>query len=344
MGPQVRLLGPEVPEPQLWQDPVPAVDYTLVSEADVTALKRKILDSGLKPSQLIKAAWAAAASYRDTDLRGGANGGRLRLAPQKDWAVNEPAEIAQVLPVLSKIGEDFNKANGKKKVSVADLIVLGGVAAIEDAAKRGGIALKVPFTPGRTDASQEMTDVASFAVLEPQTDPFRNYLGQTSEQKAAEALVDRADLLNLTAAEMTVLLAGLRVLDANHSGTKHGVFTQQPGTLTNDFFVNLLDDNIDWQKSAAGETAYEGKDRKSGQVKWTATTVDLLLGSNSQLRALAEVYAAQDGKEKFVRDFVAAWTKVMNLDRFDLKAKRPAQPKAQPKVAAAAAAAAAAKP
>ncbi len=320
MGPRVRLLGPEVPEAQLWQDPVPAVDHPLVTEADVKALERKILESGLTGPQLVKAAWAAASSYRDTDARGGANGGRLRLAPQKDWAVNEPAEVAKVVATLTKISEDFNKANGKKKVSVADLIVIGGNAAVEDAAKRAGIEVNVPFTPGRTDASQEMTDVESFAVLEPTADGFRNYLGPNNERSAADLLVDRADLLRLTAPEMSVLVAGLRVLDANHGASKHGVFTQHPGTLTNDFFVNLLDLSLEWQKTSDG--LYEAKDRKTGQVRWTGTAVDVLFGSNSQLRAIGEVYAGSDGKEKFVRDFVAAWTKVMNLDRFDVAPKR----------------------
>jgi catalase-peroxidase len=321
MGPRVRLLGPEVPEAQLWQDPVPAVDHPLVTDADVTTLKRKILESGLTPSQLVKAAWAAVGSFRDTDSRGGANGGRLRLAPQKDWVVNEPAELAKVLPALTKIGEDFNKAGGKKKISVADLIVLGGNAAIEDAAKRGGVEIKVPFTPGRTDATQETTDVESFAVLEPSADGFRNYLGPNNERSAPELLVDRADLLRLTAPEMTVLVGGLRTLDTNYGGAKQGVFTAHPGTLTNDFFVNLLDSNLEWEKTADGN--YQAKDRKTGEVKWTGTAVDVLFGSNSQLRAIAEVYAGSDAKEKFVRDFVAAWTKVTNLDRFDLAPKRP---------------------
>lgn len=271
MGPRVRLLGPEVPEAQLWQDPVPTADYTSITDADVATLKRRLLDSGLTLPQLVKTAWAAAFSYRDTDLRGGANGGRLRLSPQKDWAVNEPAELAKVLPTLIKISEEFNKASGKKRVSVADLIVLGGAAAVEEAAKRGGVDVKVPFTPGRTDATPEQTDVESFAVLEPTSDGFRNYSSKDNPRTVAESLVDRADLLTLTAPEMTVLVGGLRALDANYGGSKYGVFTQRPGTLTNDFFVNLLDMSIEWQKSAEGEQIYEAKDRKTGQVKWKGT-------------------------------------------------------------------------
>jgi catalase-peroxidase len=332
MGPHVRLLGSEVPEAQVWQDPVPVADYAIISDADVTALKRKLLNSGLTPAQLVKTAWAAASSFRDTDLRGGANGGRLRLSPQKDWAVNEPAELAKVLPVYTQLSEEFNKGGGRKKVSVADLIVLGGVAAIEDAAKKAGVNLKVPFSPGRTDALPEQTDVESFSVLEPKLDGFRNYVGQADSQTAARALIERADFLNLTAAEMSVLVAGLRVLDANHGGQKHGVFTQTPGVLTNDFFVNLLDNHLVWEKVDGTQALYEAKDRKTGQRRWTGTSVDLVFGSHSQLRAIAEVYAAGDAKEKFVRDFVNAWTKVMNLDRFDLE-KRP-KPKAAAKVVA----------
>jgi catalase-peroxidase len=318
MGPRARLLGAEVPEAQLWQDPVPAVDYKLVGDADIAALKREILSSGLSISQLVTTAWESASSYRDTDMRGGANGARIRLAPQKDWQVNQPGELAKVLPVLEKIQQKFNDKAGKKKISLADLIVLGGCAAVEAAAKQAGITVKVPFKPGRTDASQEMTDVQSFAVLEPKADGFRNYFGEGNERTAAELLVDKADFLTLTAPEMTVLLGGMRVLSTNYGNTKYGVFTDKPGTLTNDFFVNLLNMSADWQKSKGATDIYEAKDRKTGEVKWTGTSVDLVVGSNSQLRAIAEVYAADDAKEKFVNDFVAVWSKVMNLDRFDL--------------------------
>jgi catalase-peroxidase len=318
MGPHVRLLGPEVPEPQLWQDPVPAVDHPLVAAAEITALKAQILATGLTTSQLIEVAWASASTYRDTDLRGGANGARIRLAPQKDWAVNQPAELATTLAKLEQIQNDFNtsQADGKK-ISLADLIVLAGDAAVEDAAKRAGYTVSIPFTPGRTDATQEMTDVSSFAVLEPHADGFRNYLGDGDALKSPEMLVDRADMLTLSAPEMTVLIGGMRALGANYGDTKHGVFTDRPGTLSNDFFVNLLDMDVEWKKG--NNHIYEGHDRKTGAVKWTATPIDLVFGANSQLRAISEVYAADDAKEKFVKDFAAAWGKVMNLDRFDIK-------------------------
>ncbi len=320
MGPLSRYLGPLVPaEPLLWQDPVPAVDHALIGEQDIAALKAKILASGLSISQLVTTAWASAATFRGSDKRGGANGARIRLAPQKDWEVNQPAELAKVLPKLEAIQKDFNAAqSGKKKVSLADLIVLGGCAAVEAAAKKAGHDVKVPFSPGRTDASQEQTDVHSFAVLEPAADGFRNYLRKGHEGSAAELLVDRAHLLTLTAPEMTVLVGGMRALDANFGQSKHGVFTKRPGTLTNDFFVNLLDMNTKWQKSATSEGVLEGRDRATGELKWTGTVVDLVFGSNSQLRAIAEVYACNDSKEAFVKDFVAAWSKVMNLDRYDL--------------------------
>ncbi len=319
MGPRNRLLGAEVPVVQIWQDPVPAVDYTLVSEADVTALKRDVLASGLSVSQLVETAWASASTYRDTDMRGGANGARILLAPQNAWEVNDPAELKKVLPELEKIQKKFNSSHGAKKISMADLIVLAGAAAIEKAAKDAGYEVKVPFKPGRTDATQEMTDVASFEVLQPSADGFRNYLGKGNERTPSELLVDKADLLTLTAPEMTVLLAGMRVLDANYQGSKHGVFTDKPGTLSNDFFLNLLDMNLDWQKIKGDSDVYELKDRETGKVKWTGTSVDLIFGSNSQLRAIAEVYASADAKQKFVNDFVAVWSKVMTLDRFDLK-------------------------
>ena len=318
MGPYVRCLGAEVPAPQSWQDPVPAVDHPLIGEAEVADLKQKILASGLSVSQLVETAWASAATFRGSDKRGGANGARIRLAPQKDWEVNQPAELAKVLGTLEKIQQEFNaSAAGGKKVSMADLIVLGGCAAVEEAAKKAGRSVKVPFTPGRTDATQEMTDVQSVAFLEPKADGFRNYLRSSTDISPEELLVDRAQLLKLTAPEMTVLVGGLRALDANVGNAKHGVFTKHPETLTNDFFVNLLDMGTEWKKSQDGQ-AFEGRDRMTGAVKWTATRVDLVFGSNSQLRALAEVYASDDAKEKFVDDFVAAWTKVMNLDRFDL--------------------------
>jgi catalase-peroxidase len=320
MGPHSRLIGPEVPEPQLWQDPVPAVTHALVGSAEIATLKKHLRASGLSTAQLVKTAWSAASSYRDTDKRGGANGARLLLAPQKDWGVNEPAALAAVLPTLLKIQAKFNKAaTGGVQVSMADLIVLAGTTAVEDAAKKAGFAIKVPFTPGRTDASQKMTDTASFNNLEPSADAFRNYLGPKALEPAPELMVEKADLLTLTAPEMAVLLAGLRVLGANHGDSKHGVLTANEGALTNDFFVNLLDMGLEWKKAKNG--VYEAIERKSGKVKWTATSVDLVFGSNSQLRAISEVYASGDAKEKFVRDFAAVWSKVMTLDRFDLEAK-----------------------
>jgi catalase-peroxidase len=319
MGPVSRLLGPLVPPPQLWQDPIPAVDHELIGAPDIASLKTKILASGLSVSQLVTTAWASASTFRGSDKRGGANGARIRLAPQKDWEVNQPAELAKVLATLDKVQKDFNAQSGKKKVSLADVIVLGGCAAVEAAAKKAGQTVEVPFTPGRTDASQDMTDVESFAVLEPMADGFRNYQRKEDHRSAPELLVDRARLLTLTAPEMTVLVGGLRVLGANVGQSKLGVFTKRPETLTNDFFVNLLDMGTEWRKSSQCEHVYEGRDRKSGEVKWTGTAVDLVFGSNSQLRALAEVYACGDSQQKFVRDFVATWTKVMNLDRFDVK-------------------------
>jgi catalase-peroxidase len=319
MGPVDRFLGPWVPEPQLWQDPVPAVDHELVDESDIAALKAKILDSGLSVSQLISTAWASAASFRGTDLRGGANGARIRLAPQKDWEVNSTVGLDTVLPALEKIQQDFNgSASGGKKVSLADLIVLGGSAAVEKAAKNAGHDITVPFAPGRTDATQEQTDVDSFKWLEPRADGFRNYFRVGEKAAIERLLVDRAYMLNLTAPELTVLVGGLRALGTNHGGTKHGVFTDKPGTLNNDFFVNLLDMGTVWDVSESTENVYEGRDRVTGQPKWTATANDLVFGSNSILRSLAEVYATDDAKEKFVADFVKAWVKVMNNDRFDL--------------------------
>ena len=319
MGPVSRYLGPWVPEPQLWQDPVPAIDHELVADDDVAALKRKILESGLSISQLVSTAWASAASFRGTDKRGGANGARIRLAPQRDWAVNNPAELATVLQTLEQIQQDFNVAqSGGTRVSLADLIVLGGCAAVEQAARNAGVDITVPFAPGRTDASQEQTDVESFAVLEPAADGFRNYVRGGEKLPAETLLLDRANLLTLTAPEMTVLIGGMRALNANFGQTQHGVFTDRPQTLTNDFFVNLLDMATEWKASASAEDVFEGRDRATGAVKWTATAVDLVFGSNSELRAVSEVYASDDAKEKFVRDFVAAWDKVMNLDRFDL--------------------------
>ncbi len=320
MGPVSRYLGPLVPaEPLLWQDPLPAVDHELIGAQDITALKAKILASGLSISQLVTTAWASAATFRGSDKRGGANGARIRLAPQKDWEVNQPAELANALRTLEAIQECFNSTQSSgKKVSLADLIVLGGCAAVEEAAKRAGHEVKVPFLPGRTDASQEQTDVNSFAVLEPAADGFRNYLRNGHQRPAEELLVDRAQLLTLTAPEMTVLVGGMRALNANFGHSKHGVFTNRPETLTNDFLANLLDMNTKWQPSPASEGVYEGRDRATGELKWTGTRVDLVFGSNSQLRAIAEVYACDDSKEAFVRDFVAAWSKVMNLDRYDL--------------------------
>jgi catalase-peroxidase len=320
MGPKVRYLGPEVPaEDLIWQDPLPAVDHPLISARDVAGLKAKILASGLSTAELVSTAWAAASTFRGSDKRGGANGARIRLAPQKDWEVNQPARLAKVLAALEAIQRDFNASQkGRKKVSLADLIVLGGCAAVEAAARAAGHAVKVPFAPGRVDAAQDQTDVKSFAVLEPEADGFRNYRKKAFSVSAEEMLVDKAHLLTLSAPEMTVLVGGLRVLGANYQGSPHGVFTNRPGTLTNDFFVNLLDMGTVWKPVSEAAETFEGRDRKTGALKWTGTRVDLVFGSNSQLRALAEVYAQDDAKKKFVRDFVAAWTKVMNLDRFDL--------------------------
>ena len=321
MGPRARYLGPLVPkEVLIWQDPVPAVDHALVDAQDIAALKAQLLASGLTTAQLVTTAWASASTFRGSDKRGGANGARIRLAPQKDWAVNRPAELATVLARLESVQQAFNGAQaGGKKISLADLIVLGGCAAIEAAAKKAGVDVTVPFSPGRTDASQAQTDAASFAVLEPAADGFRNHARPGLEGAAAELLVDKAQLLTLTAPEMTVLVGGLRVLGANAGGGAHGVFTQRPGTLSNDFFVNLLDMRTQWQRSASAPGVLEGRDRRSGALRWTGTVADLVFGSNSQLRALAEVYASSDAQPAFVRDFVAAWNKVMNLDRFDLK-------------------------
>ncbi|MCL6649546.1 MAG: catalase/peroxidase HPI, partial [Chloroflexi bacterium] len=333
MGPLSRYLGPWVPEPQIWQDPVPPVDHELIDEADIAALKRTILASGLSIPELVATAWGAAASFRGTDKRGGANGARIRLEPQRSWEVNEPARLARVLATLERIQQEFNAAqSGGKRVSLADLIVLGGCAAIEQAARNAGFEITVPFSPGRTDATQEQTDVESFAVLEPLADGFRNYLRAkekvSPEQRnrpnpvdnsPEELLVERAALLTLTAPEMTVLVGGMRVLNANFGQSRHGVFTNRPEALTNDFFVNLLDMSTEWVRAAGDEPVYEGRDRATGAVKWTATAVDLIFGAHSQLRAIAEVYAQDDAKEKFVRDFVAAWNKVMNLDRYDLR-------------------------
>jgi len=322
MGPRARYLGPLVPQEVLiWQDPVPAVDHPLVDARDIAVLKTKLLATGLTIPQLVNTAWASAATFRGSDKRGGANGARIRLAPQKDWAVNQPAELATVLSTLASIQQDFNAAQtGGKKISLADLIVLGGAAAIEAAAKKGGHEVTVPFAPGRTDASQAQTDPHSFAPLEPDTDGFRNYARKGLEAAAAELLIDKAQLMGLTAPELTVLIGGLRVLDANVGQAKHGVFTQRPGTLSNDFFVNLLDMGTKWQKSATADGVLEGRERKGGALKWTGTVVDLVFGSNSQLRGLAEVYAAADAQSKFVNDFVAAWDKVMTQDRFELHA------------------------
>jgi catalase-peroxidase len=319
MGPVTRCLGPLVPEAQPWQDPVPSVDHALIDDREIADLKAKILASGLSVSQLVSTAWASASTFRGSDKRGGANGARIRLAPQKDWEVNNPAELAKVLRALAKIQDDFNGSQSSgKKVSLADLIVLGGSAAIEEAARKAGREVRVPFAPGRTDASQEMTDVESFAVLEPTTDGFRNYFGHNLDRPAEELLVNRAQLLTLSAPEMTVLIGGLRVLKTNTGFPTLGVFTKRPGTLTNDFFVNLLDMSTDWKTSPVCEHFFEGRDRKTGELKWTGSRVDLIFGSNSQLRAIAEAYASADSEEKFINDFVAAWTKVMNLDRFDL--------------------------
>ncbi|APZ96745.1 Catalase-peroxidase [Fuerstiella marisgermanici] len=322
MGPVTRLLGPEVAKPQLWQDPVPEIDHKLIDATDIANLKTQMLNSGLSVSELVSTAWASASTFRGSDKRGGANGARLRLAPQKDWAVNQPAELARLLPTLEKIQQNFNESQTSgKKVSLADLIVLGGCAAIEQAAKNAGHDVQVPFVPGRTDATQEMTDVEAFAVLEPKSDGFRNYVAREIDRPAEELLIDRAQLLTLTAPEMTALIGGMRVLSTNSGGgplEQLGVLTERPETLSNDFFVNLLDMSTEWKKSPVCEHFFEGRDRETGKVKWTATRVDLVFGSNSQLRAIAEVYASDDSKQKFVHDFVAAWNKVMNLDRFDL--------------------------
>jgi catalase-peroxidase len=320
MGPRSRYLGAEVPEEELiWQDPVPAVTHELIDKQDIAALQGKILASGLSVSQLVSTAWASASTFRGSDKRGGANGARLRLAPQKDWAVNQPAQLESVLPTLEGILKEFNSAQScGKMVSLADLIVLGGCAGVEQAAKNAGHDVTVPFTPGRTDASQEQTDVEAFAVLEPAADGFRNYVKTKYTVSAEELLVDRAQLLTLTAPEMTVLVGGMRVLNANFGQSQHGVFTKQPETLTNDFFVNLLDMSTTWKPTSEDEDVFEGRDRATGELKWTGTRVDLIFGSNSQLRALAEVYGSEDSQEKFLHDFVAVWNKVMNFDRFDL--------------------------
>ncbi|MFJ2548634.1 catalase/peroxidase HPI [Pseudomonas sp. NPDC087612] len=321
MGPLSRYLGPELPsEELLWQDPIPALDHALVDDSDVTALKARLLASGLSVAERVSTAWAAASTFRGSDKRGGANGGRLRLAPQKFWQANQPEQLAKVLSVLEGIQNDFNSAQaGGKKISLADLIVLAGSAAVEQAAKNAGVDIRVAFAPGRMDASQEQTDVESFGFLEPNADGFRNYLKNSYRVPAEALLIDKAQLLTLSAPEMTVLVGGLRVLGVNAGQSKHGVFTQQPGTLSNDFFVNLLDMGVEWKPVSAANETFEGRDRKTGAVKWTGTRVDLVFGSNSQLRALAEFYASSDAKEQFIKDFVAAWTKVMNLDRFDLK-------------------------
>jgi catalase-peroxidase len=320
MGPRARYVGNEIPaEVLMWQDPVPAVDYELVDANDVAKLKDQILNSGLTVSELVRTAWASASTFRGSDMRGGANGARVRLAPQRDWEVNDPAELEKVLSRLEEIQSDFNEAQqGDKRVSLADVIVLGGAAAIEKAAREGGYAVNVPFIPGRTDASQEQTDIASFAVLEPRADGFRNYYSEGNFRSPADMLVDKANLLTLTVPEMTVLVGGLRALDANSGDSDNGVFTDRPGTLSNDFFVNLLDMSTKWSPSSSNAGIYEGRDRGSLELKWTATPVDLVFGSQAELRAVAEVYAANDGSEKFVRDFVGAWHKVMTLDRFDI--------------------------
>ena len=320
MGPVVRYLGPEVPSQTLvWQDPVPAVDHELVDAADVAALKEQVLASGLSIPQLVSTAWAAAASFRGSDKRGGANGGRIRLEPQSGWEVNNPDQLATVLRTLEGIRGSFNAAQaGGKKVSLADLIVLAGGTAVERAAKDAGFDVEVPFTPGRTDASQDQTDTESFAVIEPRADGFRNYLGKAARLPAEYLLIDKANLLTLSAPEMTVLVGGLRVLGANYDGSARGVFTATPGSLTNDFFVNLLDMGTTWEPTSEDATAFEGRDAATGEVRWTGSRVDLVFGSNSELRAVAEVYGSDDAKQKFVNDFVGAWTKVMNLDRFDI--------------------------
>jgi catalase-peroxidase len=320
MGPRSRYLGPEVPaEDLIWQDPLPAVNHKLINKQDIASLKSKILASGLSVSALVSTAWASASTFRGSDKRGGANGARIRLAPQKDWEVNQPDRLAKVLKILERIQKAFNKSQtGGKKISLADLIVLAGCAGVEQAAKNAGYKVTVPFMPGRMDASQKQTDAASFGVLEPKADGFRNYLKAKYSVSAEELLVDRAQLLTLTAPEMTVLVGGLRVLNANFGGSQYGVFTQRPETLTNDFFVNLLDMGTTWKAASKNPDVFEGRDRKTGKLKWTGTRIDLIFGSNSQLRAIAEVYGCKDSPEKFLRDFVAAWNKVMNLDRFDL--------------------------
>lgn len=320
MGPKALYLGSEVPAEELiWQDPIPALTYKQIDAADIIALKADILATGLSVSELVYTAWSSASTFRGSDKRGGANGGRIRLTPQKYWEANQPAQLTKVLDALEGVQKAFNAKAGDKQVSMADLIVLGGCAAIEKAAKDGGYNVSVPFTPGRTDASQEQTDVESFAVLEPIADGFRNYAKRKYTVSAEELLIDKAQLLTLTAPEMTALVGGLRVLDANYNNAKHGVFTNKPGVLSNDFFVNLLDLGHTWAPTNDHKDTFEARDRKTGAVKWTGTRVDLVFGSNSELRAIAEVYSCADGKEKFVKDFVAAWDKVMNLDRFDIK-------------------------
>jgi len=319
MGPKARYLGPEVPKKDLiWQDPIPAVNHKLINKKDAAGLKKKILDSGLSISELVYTAWSSASTFRGSDMRGGGNGARIRLEPQKDWEANQPAQLEKVLKKLKGIQKEINNRKDGKKVSLADLIVLGGCAAVEEAAKAAGHKIEVPFTPGRMDATQAQTDVESFEYMEPEADGFRNYLKKEYSVPAEEMLIDKAQLLNLSAPEMTVLIGGMRVLGANYKGSKHGVFTNEVGKLTNDFFVNLLDMNTVWKPRTDKEDIFEGRDRKTGKPKWTGTRVDLVFGSNSQLRALAEVYAQEDAKKKFVKDFVAAWNKVMNLDRFDL--------------------------
>jgi catalase-peroxidase len=320
MGPTSRYLGSMAPQEQLlWQDPVPPADKKLVSGGDTARLKSNILKSGLSNADLVRTAWASASTFRDTDMRGGANGARIRLEPQKDWPANNPKELAKVLDVLEGIQSQFNSRSSKADISLADLIVLGGAAAIESAASKGGYNIEVPFEPGRTDASPQQTDVSAFAVLEPTADGFRNYFAGGQRQSPAQALINRADMLDLTVPEMTVLIGGLRVLNANTDGSQHGVFTQQPGTLSNDFFVNLLDMSVQWTRSPTAEGIFEGRDRKSGDIKWTGTPVDLIFGSNSELRAVAEFYASEGEQQQFVDDFVHAWAKVMSADRYDLK-------------------------
>ena len=320
MGPRPLHLGPEVPkEVFIWQDPIPAVNHPLIDANDIKDLKAGILSSGLSSSELISTAWASASSFRGTDFRGGANGARIRLEPQINWEANNPEQLKKVLANITELQKKFNDKSASKKVSLADMIVLGGVAAIEQAALKAGYKIEVPFTPGRMDATKDQTDAASMAVLEPMADGFRNYMKKSYTLPTEALLVDKAQMLTLTAPEMTVLVGGMRALDANYNGSKHGVLTQRPGTLSNDFFVNLLDMNIEWKAKDATQEIFEGRNRKTGQVVWTATRADLIFGSNSELRALTEVYAANDAKEKFVKDFVQAWTKVMNLDRYDLK-------------------------